>query len=183
PPPPRPTRFPYTTLFRSEQLQAEREVLAATRRLLEESRRQYADMYDFAPVGHVRTDRNGLIHEANLAAASLLGIDRLRLVGMPLLVCVHNEDRPLLLRHLQRCRHNIATVQTELRLKSRQGGAVPVQLLSRPATVAAGQPPSFRTALIDLTDRVRAEEELRQVNADLQRVMREQLAAEAASDA
>src|SRR5205807_5762525 len=84
PPPPRPTRFPYTTLFRSEQLQAEREVLAATRRLLEESRQQYADMYDFAPVGHVRTDRNGLIHEANLTAASLLGIDRLRLVGMPL---------------------------------------------------------------------------------------------------
>jgi PAS domain-containing protein len=37
---------------------------------------KYSDLYDFAPVGYLSLDRDGTIREANLAVASLLGIER-----------------------------------------------------------------------------------------------------------
>ena len=41
-----------------------------------ESREKYVDLYDFAPVGYFSFDRNGVITEANLTGASLVGVER-----------------------------------------------------------------------------------------------------------
>lgn len=42
---------------------------------------KYTDLYDFAPVGYFTLDRNGAIRAVNLSGASLLGVERAKLLG------------------------------------------------------------------------------------------------------
>lgn len=66
------------------ELEMQNEELRRTQVQLEESRSQYYDMYDFAPVGYFVFDSNGLILEVNLTGAALLGVERNYLVKKPL---------------------------------------------------------------------------------------------------
>src|SRR5205085_1311203 len=54
---------------------------------------KYTDLYDFAPVGYFSLDASGLILEANLTGAALLGVERSRLVNRALLRFVVPESR------------------------------------------------------------------------------------------
>ena len=65
------------------ELEMQNEDLRHTHAELEESRTKYADLYDFAPVGYFTFDKNGLICEANLTGARLLGIERGLLIKKP----------------------------------------------------------------------------------------------------
>ena len=53
---------------------------------IEESRRRYSALYDFAPIGYLTLDGNGLVLEANLTIARQLGIERSRLVAARLVI-------------------------------------------------------------------------------------------------
>jgi PAS domain S-box-containing protein len=58
------------------ELEMQNEELSATRDKMEALVEKYTDLYDFAPVGYLTLDPAGDILEANLAAASLLGLAR-----------------------------------------------------------------------------------------------------------
>jgi hypothetical protein len=57
--------------------------LLEARQLLEESRDDYVDLYDFAPVAYATLTGEGRITRMNLAAAALLGL--VSLIGDPFL--------------------------------------------------------------------------------------------------
>ena len=57
------------------------EELREMRDAMEVNLEKYTDLYDFAPVGYLTLNRAGMIGEANLTAARLLGIDRFRLIN------------------------------------------------------------------------------------------------------
>lgn len=109
-------------------------------------------------------DGKGIVMEANLAAAALMGADSTRSAGRPFLSIVNRNDRRKFLSHLRRCRSGEGRVTTELDLQVR-GALVPVQLLSMPVEHIGGQ--TFRTAITDLTERKRNELEKERIQANL----------------
>jgi PAS domain-containing protein len=82
------------------QLEMQNEELRMAQGQLGESLAKYSDLYDFAPVGYLTSNREGLILEANLTFAAQLGIERGRLVDTPLWLYAAAPDRGKLRSHL-----------------------------------------------------------------------------------
>src|SRR5207244_2524504 len=130
---------------------------------LEGAIQRYVYLFDFAPIGYVSLNRVGHIEEINLAAAQLLGGSRDRLIGKPFALYVTKEDSALFLNHLLRCRSSESRVETELHLKKRNGEIILAHLASSRMTSSMRDGVVlYQTAIIDLTERKRAEEAIRQ---------------------
>jgi PAS domain S-box-containing protein len=130
---------------------------------LEAAIQRYVDLFDFAPIGYVSFDGVGHIEEINIAAARLLGASRDRLIGRPFALYATKEDSALFLNHLLRCRSSESRVATELHLKRRNGEIILAHLASSPMTSSMRDGALlYQTAIIDLTDRKRTDEAIRQ---------------------
>ena len=62
---------------------------------MEAARDRYVDLYEFAPVGYLTIARDGLISEVNLTCATLLGVERGKLISRRFskFVAAHDRDR------------------------------------------------------------------------------------------
>jgi diguanylate cyclase (GGDEF)-like protein/PAS domain S-box-containing protein len=80
--------------LRQEELKLINKELAQSQMKLEVAYRQYADLYDFAPVGYLTMTRNGAIHQVNLAGANLLGVNHNEATQVRLAAFVSSESRP-----------------------------------------------------------------------------------------
>jgi PAS domain S-box-containing protein len=130
---------------------------------LEAAIQRYVDLFEFAPIPYVSFDRVGRIDEINLAAVQLLGSSRARLIGEPFALHVTKNDGLLFLNHLLRCRSSDRRVETELHLKKRNGDIIIAHLASSPMTSSMRDGALlYQTAIVDLTERKRAEEAIRQ---------------------
>lgn len=67
---------------------------------LEETRDNYADLYDFAPVNYVTFNDKGIITNINLTGASMMGDVRTNIIGQPFTRWLHKEDVNTFLNHL-----------------------------------------------------------------------------------
>ena len=118
---------------------------------LEESRNRYADLYDFAPIAYCTLDERGCIREVNFTGASLLGRDRMALIGAPLLSVVRMDDPALFWRHIAQCRKTGAAVSSELSFTTADARSLCVQAISTPEFDPKGRLTGLRTALSDLS--------------------------------
>jgi PAS domain S-box-containing protein len=126
---------------------------------LETATQRYKELYDFAPIAYISFDRDGRIGEINSAAAKLLGKSRRGLLGKPFALCVSKEQRSIFFQHLRYCRTRHKKVETALSLRGPDGEAIPVHFSSTPITASMRDSTFlYQTALIDRTERKRAEE-------------------------
>jgi len=77
------------------ELELQNAELQKARNDLEAALEKYTDLYDFAPVGYFSIDESGVILEANLTGAALLGVERSRLINRPLPRFVAPASQPV----------------------------------------------------------------------------------------
>lgn len=77
----------------AQELYQHHEELIKTRNWLEAEHQRYQDLFEFAPESYLVTNREGIIQEANLAAAQLLNVSRQLLLGQPIVNFVRMEER------------------------------------------------------------------------------------------
>jgi PAS domain S-box-containing protein len=142
------------------ELEMQNDELRQAQVALEASHARYTDLYDFAPVGYLTLDEDGLILEANLTAARQLAIPRSRLLKRPFHLLAAQEHREKLRSHLRQVFQSQERQSTEIRLAPRERAAFFVQVDSIFIQDAPGKG-LCRTAFTDITDRKRAGEVLR----------------------
>lgn len=82
-------------LVHKVELEMQNEELRRAHDELERARDYYFELYEFAPVGYITVNRKGLITETNLKGATLLGVDRARLIDKRFskYIAEQNQDR------------------------------------------------------------------------------------------
>jgi PAS domain S-box-containing protein len=142
-----------------EELEMQNEELRTLQRELEVSRDRFAALYDSAPVGYLTLDAAGVIQEANLTAAVLLGVDRHRLIRTKLSGFITAESQDAFFLHWHQVFSAGARQTCELRM-CRPGGAtfdVEIQSVLVPGVQNGAE--QCRLALSDITQRKQAEQE------------------------
>jgi two-component system CheB/CheR fusion protein len=140
------------------ELEMQNEELRRAQKELENSRDRYSDLYDFAPVGYFSFDRNGLIIEVNLTGAKKLGIERNFLIKKPFSLFISPVNKEMFYSHLRQVFSTGVRQTCELKLMDKKGVEFDVQLES---LSIEGNPGLCRTAMSDITDRMKADETIR----------------------
>lgn len=110
------------------ELEMQNDELRKTRDSLEISRAKYFDLYDLAPVGYLTLDNKGLILEANLTSANILGLPRENLVNQPFSRFINNEDFPIYFANQKKLLENKVPQSYEIDIVNSKGKSVCVLL-------------------------------------------------------
>ncbi len=124
----------------------------------EQSRDRYAFLYDFAPVGYCKLDKNGIIKDINLTGANILGVKRDSLTGMPFNMFISECDRDKFFSHLNKVERQVEKVSTELCLGEKNEHVTSIELLSSP--VKDSGEPVYQTIITDITGHRQLEKDL-----------------------
>ena len=143
------------------ELEMQNEELRKAQAELEESRNKYFDLYELAPIGYFTLDKKGLILEANLTGANLLGVHRRHLLKKEFTRFVARDFQDTFYLCRRRVIETSVKQTCELELVRKDGTSFHAQLESVVVRDAEGSFSQLRTTISDLTDRKRAEQKLR----------------------
>jgi signal transduction histidine kinase len=117
------------------------------------------------PLPLVALDGRGCVRRINRAALELLGTERHRIYGSPLIGRIVAADRPGLLEALARCRAGQPIAATDMLVLRRDGTTVGVRLLS---SRGAG-PDRYYAALLDRSELDLLDERVAELEAEVRR--------------
>ncbi len=140
------------------ELEMQNEDLRQAQLELEESRNKYFDLYDLAPVGYLTLDQ-GLINNANLAVADLLGCNRKVLIKQRFsrFVAPDSQDRYYL--YCNQIAQGMTPPACELKLITMDERDLYVQITGLPLTERATTGQQLRLAITNITRLKLAEKE------------------------
>lgn len=121
---------------------------------LEKARDRYAHLYDYAPVGYLIVGENGQIQEANMTAASLLGVERHTMAGMWFSMFIAADSQDSFYLNRMKLFETKEPQTCELKLIRKGVGPVDAQLdclLLKKDTADTYQ---IRIVITDITDRL-----------------------------
>ena len=103
------------------ELELQNEELRQAQIELKKSQERYVDLYDFAPAGYVTVSEKGLIFEANITAADMLGIARGHLIRKPLSKFIADDDQDIYYTHSRKAMESRKLQACELRMRRKDG--------------------------------------------------------------
>ncbi len=134
---------------------------------LEASRARYFDLYDLAPVGYLTVGESGLILEANLSAATLLGVSRSELVKRPFNRFIIKAQQDIYYQCHKQLMETGQAQTCELQLLQSEGTELWVKLNISTAQASAGGP-VLRVILSDISERKFLDQALHETNLKLE---------------
>ncbi|MDO8310825.1 MAG: PAS domain-containing protein, partial [Sideroxyarcus sp.] len=142
------------------ELEMQNEELRQAQVELEESRDLYVDFYDFSPVGYITLSQEAMIDEINLTGATLLGMERSKLLHQRFVPFVAPEDRDRWHRHFRSLLKHDDKMVCELSLQRNDGSRIFIQFhcLRLKENVRKS---AVRMVMTDITERKQIEEALR----------------------
>jgi PAS domain S-box-containing protein len=158
--------------LRQAALEQENQELRESRAQLQSALTHFAGFYDFAPVGFVTLDATGVILEANLTVASLLGVERDMLVGRRFSSYLMAEDQEIFLHFCEQHFESGAAQSCELLLMPNGRPPFWARLEAPPArTGELDRFAPYQIMLSDITERKQMEETLRRSERQLSDVI------------
>jgi diguanylate cyclase (GGDEF)-like protein/PAS domain S-box-containing protein len=142
------------------ELEMQNDELRHTQVELDNSLIRYFDLYDLAPVGYVTVSKQGLILEANLSAATMLGVARGTLVKRMLTQFIFKEDQDIYYLHHKKLFNTGKTQTCELRMVNKIGTQFWAHMVAAAGNDKDGAT-TIRIVMSDITDRKQAEKKLR----------------------
>jgi PAS domain S-box-containing protein len=155
------------------ELEMQNEELFRSKGELEESRKKFRDLYDFAPVGYASLDADGTIGDMNLAGASLLGEARINLVRKRFQMVLPPESIPIFNEFSARVMSSDLRQTLEIRIRNLGEFPRYIQIEGRAMEEDTMKHRCFRAAFFDITDRINAEQSLREKEEKLTRSIME----------
>jgi len=152
------------------ELEMQNEELRRTQEELDASRTRYFDLYDLAPIGYVTISETGLILEANITAANLLGISRDALVKLRFSRFILNEYQGTFYLLRKQILETNEPQSCELQM-TKHGGAPFWARLEASAVRDENGAPENRLVLSDITESKLAEVALRRSEAKLEKIV------------
>jgi PAS domain S-box-containing protein len=156
------------------QLELQNEELKRIAQESDELKNRYYELYDFAPVGYAKTDDKGIILEINVTGAMLLGTDRSHIRKMPLITFIAVSQRAEFRNFLHQMQVTESRVHSELKLRDRKNDEKYVRLEG--SVNKDEHPRSFMIAIIDITERKKAEEKLQNAYREIEQRVEERTA-------
>ena len=159
------------------ELEMQNEELRHAQLQLDTIRARYFDLYDLAPVGYCTVGEQGLILEANIAAATLLGMARSTLVGKRFSRFIPKSHQDSFYLYRKQLLASGEQQGCELQMVKSDGTLVGVALVATAENNADGMP-VLRIVMSDVTERRLADaerallaQELQENNVGLKRAM------------
>ncbi|MGA8390868.1 MAG: PAS domain S-box protein [Burkholderiaceae bacterium] len=145
------------------ELETQNQELRSSQAALDLARARYFDLYDLAPVGYCTLSGQGLIKEANLTAATLLGPARSALVGQPVARFVFEKDADIYHLMIRDLASTSMPQAAELRMRRSNGALFWVHLAA--SSAQNDGVPVVRLVITDIDARRQAEAALAKAGA------------------
>jgi PAS domain S-box-containing protein len=134
------------------ELEMQNETLREALVEVQASRDRYADLYEFAPVGYLTLDSNGMIETINLTGAKLLATERVKLLHHRFTALVIPQDQNRWMQHFLEVKLQGTPDSVELAMRRGDGTVFPARLDLALREFDAGVA-AIRLTLTDLGER------------------------------
>lgn len=152
------------------ELKMQNENLRCAQEELQDARDRYFSLYDLAPVGYLLLSTQGLILEANLTFAAMLGMTKQELQNQPLSRFIFCDDQDTWHLQCRRLFEACTPSAVEMRLMKQDGARLWIRLEMNLTQEIDGEP-IVRAMALDITQRKKAEEDQRR-SAEMQGILR-----------
>ncbi len=158
-----------------EELHVQNEALNVVHEELDATAKKYSSLFHNSPVGYLVIGSDRLILDSNVSLANLLGYTRNHMERKPVGVYCMGESARVLDAHL-RAAFAGERASDEILMKRKNGAFVPVMIESGPVSLGEEQADHCLMAVLDISARKRAEEELHRYQRKLETMVEERTA-------
>ncbi len=159
------------------ELEIQNEELRRVTAELEQSRNQFALLFQQAPVGYLVLNEGGLIHEVNETFCRMVEKDRKNLIGSPFSQCMEDSDRGVFLARYRAFFKSPVEKSLEAFILRKWGPAFYAHMEGALVGAALGRrrpdaPPMLLLAVTDITERKWAEDKRLQLERQMQQTQK-----------